>query len=577
MSCIMKLENNILTVETATQTATFENGIITSLVSKINGKKYIETDASEVGVHIVWAGNESMRLNTGSVECHLLSEKRAEFIYHSWYGDGVTYISADDETGDILIRPSATSGRPGVKGCAFNIKGINKDLYALTPTCQGLKLKLDDPLYCGFGKGDPVAEPGTIYEWPMKWEIGLVIFESESQNKDGFWVHCRDDKYLPKSLVMGNAADPYRIALVSEAFGPLDNNKSAGGVIWRINVYDGGWKVPAKIYKDWLYETYNLKKELSKRAEWQSGIKMALCWADSNTEVLDAIAKHIDPRNVLIHMSHWRDLLYDQNYPDYIPSAAAVKYIEYGAKLGFKIAPHMNVMEIDPSHSVYPMLSDFQMLNIDQKTVHGWSWDSSKGHYLGVPWTEYAKTDPRNRQYNIMSKLHTGLSMWHSELYKRLREVAEKYPVAACFVDVAFCTYNLHNAIVEGRTSSEGVKDLIKMLSEIRGGLPIGGEGLNEITAQGLSFAQMHIYMNVHNSSPELERCGGDCAINNFILGELCMTVGYAGLSGASEAEYTRLRVYDDHNTIPTIITNDPNAILNPNPFIKSVFDKANS
>jgi len=563
MSSIIKLENNILTVETITQIATFENGIITSLISKINGNKYIETDNTEVGVHVIWSNGGSKKLDTGSVECHLLSEKRAEFVYHSWYGDGVTYISTDDESGDILIRPSATSGRPGVKGCAFDIKGIDENLYALTPTCQGLKLKLNDPLYID-----------SWYEWPISWEIGLIIFESERETKDGFWVHCRDHKYLPKSLAMGNVNEPNRISLISEAFGSLDNNKSAGGLTWRINVYDGGWKIPAKIYKNWLYKTYNLDKEASNRADWLKNIKMAVSWADSNTAFLDAIAKHVDPNKVVIHMSNWRDFIYDQNYPDYTPSAAAVNYFEHGAKLGFKIAPHMNAMEVDPSHPVYPMLSDFQMLHIDNKTVFGWGWDNGK--YLGVPWTEYAKTDPRNRPYNIMTKIHTGLSMWHSELYKRIQKIAENYPVASCFIDVTLCTYNLHNAIIEGRTSTEGIVDMIKMLSEIRGGLPIGGEGLNEITAQGLSFAQMHIYRNTHQSSPELKRCGGDCAINDFILGDLCKTIGYAGLSGRNEDEYVRMQVYDDHNTIPTIITNNPDAINNPNPFIKSVFDRAN-
>jgi len=575
MSSVMKLENNILTVETSTQIATFENGIITSLVSKINGKKYIETDASEVGVHIIWSNGGAKRLDTGSVECHLLSEKRAEFIYHGWYGDGVTYISTDDETGDILIRPSATSGRPGVKGCAFNVRGINKDLHAITPTCQGLKLKLDDPLYCGYGQGDPVNEPGTIYEWPIGWEIGLMIFENDDESKDGFWVHCRDEKYQYKSLAVGNAADPYRIALISEAYGPLDNNKSAGGIVWRVNVYDGGWRVPAQIYKNWYYKTFNIKKEKAKRPEWWPDIKMGISWANSNTTVLDELAKKVDPNKVIIHMSDWRDLKYDQDYPDYAPSAAAVKYIEHGAKLGFKIAPHMNAMEIDPSHPVYPLMSDFQMLHVDHKTVYGWGWDNGK--YLGVPWTEYAKTDPRNRPYNIMTKIHTGLSMWHSELYKRAREIAEKYPVAACFIDVTLCTFNLHNALVEGRTSTEGIVDLIDMLSEIRGGLPICGEGLNENTARGLSFAQMHIYRNTHQSSPDLNRCGGDCAVNDFILGDLCKTIGYAGLSGHNDVDFMRLKIYDDHNTIPTIITNNPDDIAKPNVFVKRVFDRVNS
>jgi len=571
----MKLENNILTVETPTQTATFENGIITSLISKMNGRKYIETDASEVGVSATWAGNETKRLDTGTVECRLLSDWRAEFVYHGWYGDGVTYIWTDDETGDILIRPSAASGRPGMKSCNFSLRGIDKSLYALTPSRQGVKLKLSDPLYCGTGRGGALENPGTVLQWPFTWEIGLIIFESGRKSRDGFWIHCRDNRYLPKSLAFGSAADPHRIALISEACGPLDGNKSAGGVVWRVNVFEGGWRIPAKIYRDWYREAYHIEKEKAGRLPWPSDIKMAVIWAGTGTASLDAIAKKTDPSKVLIHMADWRNFKYDQDYPEYAPSAAAAKYIEYGTKLGFKIAPHMNSMDIDPSHPVYPMLSDFQMLDIDKKTACGWG--IIEGRLVGVPWTEYAKTDPRNRPYNIMTKIHPGLSMWQSELYGRIREIADKHPIASCFTDVTLTTHNLHNALVEGRTAPEGMLDLLKLLGGIRGGFPLIGEGLNEITAQGLSFAMMHIFKHTMQNTPDMARCGGDCALNDFIFGDLCKTIGYCWLSGENEYEYLRRKIYDDHNTVPTISISDPGAILNPNPFVKSVFDRANS
>ena len=54
----MTLINGVLTIDTKTQTATIENGIITSLRAKDTGKVYIETDAkyiaygSKLGFHI---------------------------------------------------------------------------------------------------------------------------------------------------------------------------------------------------------------------------------------------------------------------------------------------------------------------------------------------------------------------------------------------------------------------------------------------------------------------------------------------------------------------------------------------
>ena len=58
---------------------------------------------------------------------------------------------------------------------------------------------------------------------------------------------------------------------------------------------------------------------------------------------------------------------------------------------------------------------------------------------------------------------------------------------------------------------------------------------------------------------------------------DLCRTIGYSALSGQNEEEYLRLQIYGDHNTVPTISTSDPGAILNPNAFVKSVFDRANA
>jgi hypothetical protein len=172
--------------------------------------------------------------------------------------------------------------------------------------------------------------------------------------------------------------------------------------------------------------------------------------------------------------------------------------------------------------------------------------------------------------------------MWQIELNKRLSYVADSYPIAGCFIDVTLCTFNLHNALVEGRTSSEGINDMIRMLGNIRSqggyGLPIGGEGLNEITAQGLSFAQMHLYNSPHKSVPGLERTGGDCAVNDFILGGLCRTTGYNTLTRDTEDEWMRMRVHDDHNSIPSITSvNTAEEILNPNALVQNVLDRANA
>ncbi len=112
------------------------------------------------------------------------------------------------------------------------------------------------------------------------------------------------------------------------------------------------------------------------------------------------------------------------------------------------------------------------------------------------------------------------------------------------FVDVALVTQNLHNSLVENTTSSEGMKRLLWEIGELGSGLSVGAEGLNEITFQGMSFAQVHLFRSAQTSIAGLERTGG-CAMNDFLFGRLTRSFGYSGLGGKDANEEPRARSPD--------------------------------
>ena len=80
------------------------------------------------------------------------------------------------------------------------------------------------------------------------------------------------------------------------------------------------------------------------------------------------------------------------------------------------------------------------------------------------------------------------------------------------FLDVTLVSQNLHNCFVEGLTSSEGMLRLIDHVGGLGRGLVVGGEGRNEVTARGLSFAQAHLFRSWQENAEGLERTGG-CAL----------------------------------------------------------------
>jgi len=559
----VKVIDNKVLIDTFSLTAVIEKGIITSLKDKASGEEFIEKpDTTNFrAIQILYRNNEQININEekfGSTEVHQVSEKRAEIIFHSWDGDGVLTISADDVTGDLLIEPSVCTSRPGVLACRWNITGLKSTLELVAPFFQGVKLKLDDTLI-----------KNSRWGWPFQWEAGLAILQSA---KGGFWIHTRDDKYRFKAIQTGNQTDPYVLGFDSEAYGPIDDNLSAGGLCWRINTFQGDWKVPAEKYRQWYWKTYNLQEEEQLRQKWINDVNFAISWCPGDPAILDALAGKISPKKVLIHFPDWRTDNYDENYPTFIPNEKAIAFIKKGQQMGFNIMPHFNSIDMDPSNPVYAQVRDFPYRSVETKQLQGWSWYNRR--VIGVPESNTNRLN--NRDKKVMVKIHPGLSMWRSILGQNMLKPVKDLSLNVVFIDVTLCIWNIHNSIVESMPPTEGMNKLIRHVSELGPGLVVGGEGLNEITAQRLSFAQVHLFRSSQDSITGLERSGG-CNLNEMLFGKLVRTFGYSGLGGKDKNQETRMQLHLDHGAIPTVTINSADEIANPNAAVKRMLELGNA
>jgi hypothetical protein len=550
-------------VETHSLTAIIEKGVLTSLKSRQTNEEFIEKPDIQTfrALQVLYRNNEVINVNEekfGSIEARQISPQRAEIVFNSWDGDGVLSISGDPETGDLLIEPSAYSSRPGVLACRWNISGIKPSLELVAPLFQGVKLKLDDPLI-----------RNNRWIWPSSWEAGLAILQSKD---GGFWVHTQDNQYRFKALQTGMDSKPFVIGFDSETNGPIDNNLGAGGICWRINTYTGDWLVPAEKYRQWYWKAYNLEAEEQRRQPWINDVSLAVSWCPGKPEILDAIAKKVSPKKVLLHFSDWRTDNYDENYPDYIADESAKAFIKKGSEMGFHVMPHFNSIDMDPSHPSYTKLRDFQYRSVESQQLQGWSWYKSQP--IGVP--ESNANRLTNRDKKVMVKIHPGLSMWRSILGDNILKAIRENSLNVVFIDVTLCMWNIHNCIVESMTPVEGMKKLINHVSELGDGVVVGGEGLNEITAQRQSFGQVHLFKSWQTSIEGLERAGG-CNLNEFLFGKLCRSFGYSSLSGRNEDEELRMKIHLEHGSIPSITIRSAGEITNPNQAVKRMLDLANS
>jgi len=557
----IKVEANTLRIDTATQSAVLEKGVLTSLINKITGEKLIrDVDVAACpALQLLYPNGRRVPVDEskfGSIETHALSDQRAEIVFHSWDADGVITVSVDSASGDILVEPSAYASRSGVLACRWTLAGIRQDLQLVAPFFQGIKLPLNDPLI-----------KDSHWDWPFFWEAGLAILQGKN---GGFWVHTQDNRYRYKSLHVGTSSDTQRLGFDTQAFGPIDDNLSAGGLTWRINCFEGDWQVPAAQYRQWLWQAYDLQAEQQRRAPWVNDIRFAVSWCPTDNAVLDALAKKLDPKTVLLHIPNWRTDPYDENYPTYQASDKARAFIEKGRAMGFRMMPHCNAIDMDPSHPTYAMVRDFQYRGIEDRDLRGWSW--YRGHGLGVP--ESNKARIQNQDKKVMVKVHPGLSMWRSILGRAILDATDDLSVDSVFIDVTLVSHNLHNCFVEATTSTEGMHKLIRHVASLGQGLVVGGEGLNEITMQGQSFAQAHLFKSWRDSIDGLERTGG-CALNAFLFSGLCQTIGYANLGGRDANQKLRMDLHVEHETIPTITIGSAREILQPNAGIQAMLKKA--
>jgi hypothetical protein len=559
----MQAEGHKIIIQTPTQSAIIEKGFLTSLVSKKTGEKFIEGVAIDkaAALQLLYRSNETISIDEskfGNITTRQISPLQAEIVFHSWDGDGVILVSVEPESGAILIEPSAYSSRPGVLGCRWNMAGIGSDLELVAPFFQGIKLKLDDSLIAN-----------SHWDWPLYWEAGLAILQSK---KGGFWIHSQDNRYRYKALHVGSGAQKNHLGFDTQAYGPIDDNLSAGGLVWRINVFEGDWKVPAELYRGWLWDAYNLQAEEQKRQAWIKDVKFAVSWCPGEENILDAISKKVNPKHCLIHYPNWRTDPYDENYPTYIPSEQAKAFIKKGLSMGFRMMPHFNSVDMDPSNPAYAYLRDFQYRGIERKDLRGWSWYRGRG--LGVPESNASRLN--NRDKKIMVKVHPGLSMWRSILGRSILDAARELNLDTVFIDVTLVSHNLHNCFVEATTPTEGMKKIISHVASLGKGLVVGGEGLNEITMQGLSFAQAHLFKSWQSSIEGLQRTGG-CKLNDFLFGRLCRTFGYSGLSGRNEDHALRMKMHLEHGAIPTVTIRSAKDIESPNASVKQMLDLAGS
>jgi hypothetical protein len=508
------------------------------------------------------------------VEVVRLGERLAHVHVADEAGDACLRLSIDAE-GRLVVEPSAHTLRRGLSSVSWTLPGIARRLKLVAPFYQGCRQDLAHPLVAG-----------KHWAWPFRWEAGLVVLQGK---RDGFSVTTFDPGRRPKAVSVGSGPAARSLAFHTELHGPARDTVAVGSLRWVIDTHRGDWQVPAGVYRDWLRREAGADDLRTLRPDWAGDIRLALQWARNDLDTLDAVAKVIDPHNVLIHHSGWRADPYDVNYPEYTAGKEGKSFIDKARRMGFRVMPHFNYFAIDPNHPAFARLRDFVARQFGSQALMAWRWKA--GHCPTPP--QGFGTLATLRDEKLMYYLHAGASPWRRLLAERIARAMARHKLSAVFVDQTLCTWNLDNALVENLGMAEGMVALTRELTELDGPPAVGGEGLNEMTMRYQTFAQAHLFESHHRNTEHFSELDpvpvfeshhrntehfselDPVPVGDFLYGDLCKTMAYTNIAGDTPETAWRLEVHERLGALPSLVVRGPEDVLKPNPAVKRVLERA--
>jgi len=529
-----------LEIEAPDFTARFERGALVGLTDA-GGAVLVEAAGEPAGaaIHLVDGDHYASSVApTGA-------DGEAYGGFEGLEGARITATYAVDEgSGDVVISQHAESPRKGLWGVGWTISNVPLDMNVIVPGHSGLRLTRTTP------------GASFTFDYPIAWEAQLVILEGAGR---GFYVWTEDARGRFKRLRLERSGHGWRLEFITMPYAPFDERSTCDSVPWRLNVYEGDWRVPARRYRDWMVQAFRPTPVAEQTPEWVRDVRCCVIMG-LDQAVLDALPARLDASQTILYVPSWRKAGYDRDYPTYDePFDTLDPFIERAHELGFRVMLHVNYFGCDPLNPLYEQFEPYQCRS-------PWG-DHEKDWWL---WT---RADPIIK----FAYINPAHKPWRDLFVARMVALCETHDVDALHLDQTLCIYNDHNGLMDGVSMIEGN---VALHRELRAALPhvaLSGEGLNEVTYRHEALAQRHAWGINHSdgtfSRPHLAAAH---PIGSYLLRPYTTIYGYLGCAPPTSGQMYSAwnEVYQHMGVIPTLKPNRAE-LDNPTGFSRQFFTEA--
>ena len=521
---IKVVDNNVF-VETDTYQVQFTDGVLTHLSNKLTEETY--TLPLGVGGITGFRGRSGLlRKNIGAIwtdqatltEARKIAPLKAEILFRQGQNEFRLFIGVDTRSGDLLIEQEGTSETTGVYGVQWGCVNLNhRNLDLILPAEGGQIIDAMSPF------------TSRSFNYPGSWEVQLAILQGE---RGGFYVRGADETFQFKAIHYEKDRDSFALGFETQNQAPFDTLTSAKSVIWRLNTYSGDWRVPARQYREWMGQTFKPWR-LDEMPVWVQEIGLVVTLiALLDINVLDKLARQVDPTKTLLYLVDWTKDGHDVNLPDYTPKEGFGEFIKVAHRHGFRVMPHTNLVGVSLNHPLYAEFKESQFRDEWHTGLIGWEWEQTESPH-------------RHAWINLAN------SKFRKVFVQQLKEIWKKYRVDAFHLDISHAVINDANGLIEGLTAAQGNVQMHLELAEAMPDVVFSGEGLHEVTFFRESFAQRW-KVSPWDGGPSAK----PHPISAFLFSPYTLPYGYLGIPNPdrdplSYQEY--LDSYESWGILPTL------------------------
>jgi len=533
-------------IGTKTLRAGFSNGSLSSLTD-LTGRVCVQSPAEPrgMGIHRTETTHYATSAETlnGSGAAGPVVRRYGRFTdLDGAEADGT--VDVDVSTGDLILTQRCTSPAKGVWGVSWQVADVPLDYAIIVPGRSGIRLSASTP-----GREHQ-------FDYPMGWEAQLVICEGD---EGGFYIWADDVEGRFKRLIVRRGKTGWQLTLVTINFAPFDKLTGCESVTWRLNVYRGDWRVPARRYRDWAEANLRPTPVADQQPGWVKDVR-AMVIMGMDTRVLEALAERLDPRQTVVYVPSWRRAGYDRDYPMYDEPFEQLKpFVDRAHRLGFRVMLHVNYFGVDPLNPLYEKFAPYQVRS---------PWGEHEKQ-----WWLWTRAEPEIR----FAYINPALKAWRDYFTAAMTKLCRDYEIDSLHLDQTLCLYNDHNGRIDGLSMIEGNIALHRQLREALPEVALSGEGLNEVTYRHEALAQRHAWgINHADGTWDRRWLAHAHPISSYLFRPYTIINGYLGCapptSGQMYAAWNE--AYEHWGVIPTLKPSLPE-ISGPTRFSRQWFDEA--